>query len=98
VAAFFAFIYQVEGHIVVPNVMAKTLRLHPLLVIFGLLAGGELYGLPGILVALPVLAASRAIWEFFAERVTLEPWTAGAPVVPVKLEVEEPQLSDVTGR
>ena len=72
VAALFVFIYQVEGHIVVPNVMASALRLHPLLVIFGLLAGGELYGLPGILVALPVLAASRAIWEFFAERVTLE--------------------------
>ena len=90
VAALFAFIYQVEGHVVVPNVMAKTLRLHPLLVIFGLLAGGELYGLPGILVALPVLAASRAIWEFFAERVTLESWTTGSPVVPVEVEVEEP--------
>ena len=98
VAALFAFIYQVEGHIVVPNVMAKTLRLHPLLVIFGLLAGGELYGLPGILVALPVLAASRAIWEFFAERVTLEPWTTRAPVVPVEVEVEEPQITDVTVR
>ena len=47
VAALFLFIYQVEGHIVVPNVMASALRLHPLLVIFGLLAGGELYGLPG---------------------------------------------------
>ena len=75
VAALFVFIYQVEGHVVVPKVMGSALRLHPLLVIFGLLAGGELYGLPGILVALPVLAASRAIWEFFAERVTLEPWT-----------------------
>ena len=32
-------IHQVEGHIVVPNVMGSALRLHPLLVIFGLLAG-----------------------------------------------------------
>ena len=39
VAALFVFIYQVEGHVVVPNVMANALRLHPLLVIFGLLAG-----------------------------------------------------------
>ena len=85
-----------EGHIVVPNVMASALRLHPLLVIFGLLAGGELYGLPGILVALPVLAASRAIWEFFAERVALEPWTKEAAVVPVQVEVEEPERPDVT--
>ena len=74
VALLFIFIYQVEGHIVVPNVMANALRLHPLLVIFGLLAGAELYGIPGVLVALPTMAASRAIWEFFRERVELEPW------------------------
>ena len=29
-----------------PNVMGNALRLHPLLVIFGLLAGAEVYGLP----------------------------------------------------
>ena len=57
VAALFVFIYQIEGHVVVPNVMANALRLHPLLVIFGLLAGGELYGLPGVLLALPTMAA-----------------------------------------
>ena len=90
VAALFIFIYQVEGHVVVPNVMANALRLHPLLVIFGLLAGAELYGIAGILVALPVLAAGRAIWEFFAERVTLEPWDEGA-AVPVEVEVEPPR-------
>jgi putative heme transporter len=90
VAALFIFIYQVEGHVVVPNVMANALRLHPLLVIFGLLAGGELYGLPGILVALPVLAAGRAIWEFFAERVTLESWQSpGGSAVPVEVELED---------
>jgi predicted PurR-regulated permease PerM len=83
----------VEGHVVVPNVMATALRLHPLLVIFGLLAGAELYGIAGILVALPALAASRAIWEFFSERVTLEPWGGGA--VPVEVEVERPP-TDVT--
>ena len=47
VALLFVFIYQVEGHVVVPNVMANALRLHPLLVIFGLLAGAELYGIAG---------------------------------------------------
>jgi predicted PurR-regulated permease PerM len=87
IALLFLGIHQIEGHIVVPNVMGSALRLHPLLVIFGLLAGGEIYGLPGALVALPLLAAGRAIWEFFAERVTLEPWEEGA-AVPVEVEVE----------
>jgi predicted PurR-regulated permease PerM len=80
-------IHQIEGHIVVPNVMGSALRLHPLLVIFGLLAGAELYGLPGVFVALPLLAVLRAMYEFFSPRVQLEDWQEG--VVPVEVEVEE---------
>jgi predicted PurR-regulated permease PerM len=87
VAALFVFIYQVEGHVVVPNVMASALRLHPLLVIFGLLAGGALYGIPGVLVSLPTMAAGRAIWEFFGERIDLESWE-DAPEGPIAVDVE----------
>ena len=90
VAPLLVFIYQVEGHIVVPNVMANALRLHPLLVIFGLLAGAELYGIAGVLVALPTMAAGRAIWEFFHERVELETWEDGADHVAVEVDVEAP--------
>src|SRR5262245_41905098 len=86
VTLLFLGIHQIEGHIVVPNVMGSALRLHPLLVIFGLLAGGEIYGFPGILVALPFLAACRAAWEFFSERVAFESWTPGLPVVEVDVE------------
>ena len=92
VAALFLFIYQVEGHVVVPNVMASALRLHPLLVIFGLLAGGELYGIPGVLVALPTMAGLRAIWGFFRGRVSLERWDEGGPEVPVEVELEPPRV------
>jgi putative heme transporter len=84
VVLLFLGIHQIEGHVVVPNVMGNALRLHPLLVIFGLATGAELYGLPGALIALPLLAVCRAIWEFFADRVTLEPWTGTEPV-PVEL-------------
>jgi len=87
VALLFLGIHQIEGHVVVPNVMGSALRLHPLLVIFGLLAGAELYGLPGIFVALPLLAVIRAIWEFFSDRIELEQWRGG--MVPVEVEVEE---------
>jgi predicted PurR-regulated permease PerM len=92
VGVLFLFIYQVEGHVVVPNVMASALRLHPLLVIFGLLAGGELYGIAGVLVALPTMAGLRAIWGFFRERVRLERWDDGSPDVPVEVELEPPKV------
>jgi predicted PurR-regulated permease PerM len=88
VTLLFLGIHQIEGHIVVPNVMGSALRLHPLLVIFGLLAGGEIYGLPGIFVALPMLAGIRALWEFFGERVQFESWQEGG-TVPVEVELEE---------
>jgi predicted PurR-regulated permease PerM len=96
VGVLFLIIYQVEGHIVVPNVMANALRLHPLLVIFGLLAGGELYGIAGVLVALPTMAGGRAIWEFFRERVTLESWEdadGAAEEVPAEVEIEPPRAA-----
>jgi hypothetical protein len=74
--------------------MGNALRLHPLLVIFGLLAGGAIYGFAGVLVALPFLAACRAAWEFFSERVALEPWPSslGGPI-PVQVEIEPPHAA-----
>src|SRR5204863_7537736 len=91
VTLLYLFIHQIEGHVVIPKVMGSALRLHPLLVIFGLLAGGEIYGLPGVLVALPLLAAGRAAWEFFGERVSFERWQeAGEPAVPVEIVADEP--------
>jgi predicted PurR-regulated permease PerM len=86
VALLFLGIQQLEGHVVVPKVMGRSLRLHPLLVIFGLLAGGEIYGFPGILVALPLLAAGRAAWEFFAERIELQKWPRDEPLAELGLE------------
>jgi predicted PurR-regulated permease PerM len=94
VTILFLVIHQVEGHVVVPNVMGSALRLHPLLVIFGLLAGGEIYGLAGILVALPLLAAARAAYEFFGERVQLESWSSAGPS-DVEVEVEPPPVAPV---
>jgi len=90
VTLLFLGIHQIEGHVVVPKVMGTALRLHPLLVIFGLLAGAQIYGLPGVFLALPTLAALRAIWEFFAERVEFERWAPGRPV-PVEMELEVPE-------
>ncbi len=90
VVLLFLGIHQIEGHVVVPKVMGSALRLHPLLVIFGLAAGAEIYGLPGALIALPVLAVARAVWEFFAGRIRLETWGGS---VPVEVELlDEPQV------
>jgi predicted PurR-regulated permease PerM len=67
-------IHQLEGHVVVPRVMGSALKSHPLAVIFGLLAGAEMYGLLGALLALPLLSIGRAVYTFLRARVEFEPW------------------------
>lgn len=46
----------VEGNFIVPKVIGSKLHLHPVWIIFGLLAGGALFGFVGVLVALPLTA------------------------------------------
>ncbi len=47
-------IQQIEGYIIIPMVMQKTLGLNPIVVIVAVLAGGQLGGISGALLALPV--------------------------------------------
>ena len=90
VALLFLGIQQLEGHVVVPKVMGRSLRLHPLLVIFGLLAGGEIYGFPGILVALPLLAAGAQRGSSSPSGSSSQKWTAGEPEPLVEIGLEPP--------
>jgi predicted PurR-regulated permease PerM len=78
-------------------VMGQALGAHPLLVIFALIAGAELYGIVGALLALPMLAMGREIAIFLHRRIRLEPWPSGGfagggldVTVPVRIEPEPP--------
>ncbi|MBE3590325.1 MAG: AI-2E family transporter [Firmicutes bacterium] len=51
----FVIIQQLESAVVGPFVMRTTLGLHPLLVIFSLLAGGQLAGLAGVILSVPFM-------------------------------------------
>jgi predicted PurR-regulated permease PerM len=48
---------QLEGHILVPNIMRSQTDISPVLSIVALLAGAEIGGLLGVAVALPIAAA-----------------------------------------
>ncbi len=61
VAAFYIILHQVENHIVVPNIMGHTIDLHPIMVIISLLIGGQLYGIAGMILAVPVAALLKVI-------------------------------------
>jgi predicted PurR-regulated permease PerM len=74
VALFFLLLHQIEGHIVIPKLMGAAIAVHPLLVIFGILAGAQVMGIGGVLLALPLLAVGREVVLFLRERLVLGRW------------------------
>jgi predicted PurR-regulated permease PerM len=74
VALLFVGLQQLEGHIVAPQIFGHTLRINPLLVIFALLLGLQLYGIVGALVALPMLSVLRETFLYLRRHLVLEPW------------------------
>jgi predicted PurR-regulated permease PerM len=58
VLLFFA-IHQLEGSIIGPQIMGDNVGLHPLSVIFFLFIGGELGGIPGMLLGVPIAAVGK---------------------------------------
>lgn len=65
IALFYLIVQQLENHIIVPKVMGDSVDLHPVLVIVGLLIAGELYGVGGMILALPVMATVHVLIKNF---------------------------------
>jgi predicted PurR-regulated permease PerM len=67
-------IQQLEGHVVAPQIFGHTLRINPLIVIFGLLIGDQIWGVIGAVVALPILSVLRETVIYLGRHLELEPW------------------------
>jgi predicted PurR-regulated permease PerM len=67
-------IQQLENNLLVPRIMSRAVELHPLAVMVALLAGSELMGVAGAVLAVPVTAAlSVVVDEIRRERLGTEP-------------------------
>ncbi len=64
VAAVFAAGQVIEGNFLTPNLVGDAVGLHPVWVIFGLLAGGALFGFVGVLLAVPAAAVIGVMARF----------------------------------
>ncbi len=65
VALLYTIIQQVQGHIIIPQVMRRTVGLNPVAVIMALLIGAKLAGIAGILLAVPSAAALSVFTDEF---------------------------------
>ncbi|MDP9727342.1 AI-2E family transporter [Alicyclobacillus tolerans] len=55
-------VQQCEGNFLSPQIMGRTLSLHPMSIVAALLLGGELGGVLGLIAAVPLLAVGKVIW------------------------------------
>lgn len=62
VAGIFVFGQFVEGNFITPRIVGQRLRLHAVIVMLAVLIGGTLFGLMGMLVAVPLTAALSVFW------------------------------------
>jgi predicted PurR-regulated permease PerM len=61
----------IQDYAVSPRIMGKRMELHPLAAIFGVLAGGELAGVIGVYLSIPIMASLRIVfrrWKIYAEK------------------------------
>ncbi len=59
----YVLVQQVESNLIVPLVMARTTRLHPALIAIGVVVVGNLFGLVGLFVAVPIISAVVILTE-----------------------------------
>ncbi|NNF66914.1 MAG: AI-2E family transporter [Gammaproteobacteria bacterium] len=64
VVVVFVVAQMIEGMLLTPRLVGDRIGLHPVLVIFAVMAGGQLFGFFGVLLALPAAAVSTVIVRF----------------------------------
>jgi predicted PurR-regulated permease PerM len=60
-------IHQVEANLLNPKIMGDSAKVHPVLVVFALLAGEHLFGIAGALLAVPVLSITQSLFLHYRE-------------------------------
>ena len=81
-------ITKIADTVLVPKVMSESVGVSPMAIIFAVFAGGELFGLWGLILAIPAAALAKVIWLCW-----VYPWLTGTPA-PVW---EEPALVTLPG-
>ncbi|MDQ0468345.1 AI-2E family transporter [Labrys wisconsinensis] len=90
VAVVFGIGQFLEGNILSPRLVGSSVGLHPVWLMFALLAAGSLFGFVGLMVAVPVAAAIGVLVRFALGRYLDSPlYTGEAPAAPAKAEVAE---------
>lgn len=60
-------ISRIADNILVPRIMARSVGVSPIAVMFAVFAGGELFGLPGLILGIPAAALLKVLFGYFVQ-------------------------------
>jgi predicted PurR-regulated permease PerM len=83
----------IDGNLIAPRVQGNAIRVSPLFVFLAVIAGGQIAGIWGALMAVPILAVIRVVFDFLLERVVVVPQS----LEPLPVALVEPP-SDATAK
>jgi len=90
----FVFGQFVEGNILSPKLVGDSVGLHPVWLMFALLAFGALFGFVGLLLAVPLAAAMGVIARFALRQYLASPLYRGAGPLVIHPKVDDPKVED----
>lgn len=73
VGAIYTILRQAEDHLIIPNLVGRIVKLHPVIVIFSILAGAAIGGAMGLLMAVPVAATVKIILSYLYSKLVDSP-------------------------
>ncbi len=86
-----------ESYVLTPRIVGDKIGLHPVAVIFAVMAGGQLFGFTGMLLALPMAAVSNVLLRYAHQRYRASELYAGEkPAIVLEGRAEKPIIIDPT--
>jgi predicted PurR-regulated permease PerM len=78
---------RVADSVLVPRIMAQSIGVSPIAVMFAVFAGGELFGLPGLILGIPAAALVKVVFGYFVRPYIIRIQSEEAATVDVHVEV-----------
>ena len=60
---------RISDNVLVPKIMGQSVGVSPIGAMFAVFAGGELFGVPGLILGIPAAALIKILWRYF-----MAPW------------------------
>jgi predicted PurR-regulated permease PerM len=79
---------RIADNLLVPKIMAQSVGVSPITVMFAVFAGGELFGLPGLVLGIPAAALLKVVLGYFVRPYIVRMQSEQTPAVDIHVELK----------